>query len=283
MLDSFHEQFDWRALLRAQRRARGISQPELARRADLSLSAVKAYERGERHPSREALASIIDAVGMPVEEANRLYAGAGYAIDMRRILNEKYAPRPSQWFDDEVDRYRWPVFVTNQASDILNANRSFRDLIGIARHERLPSPKWNFIARASDAEFLRKQENWDEMAQFMIGLGKAEQRWEVNAERPSPWTSDAYRRFLEGDPALVMRLLRLWESAEPIDLTTRMSYPVRWRENGTLLSFTAMMHMADLWQDLTWHDWIPLDAATWQALGGAGDRKEAGGRGEAGG
>ncbi len=275
MLDTFHDKFDWRALLREQRRAKGISQPELARRADLSLSAVKAYERGERHPSREALAAIVDAVGMPTEQANRLYAGAGYAIDMRRILHERYAPRPMEWFDNEIGRYRWPVLVTNQSGDVLAANRPFRDLIGIPAHERLPHPRWNFIVTASEPAYAGRLENWDEAMSFMIGLGKAEARWEVNVERPSPWTNDAYRRFLEGDPAYITRLLRLWEAAPPIDLTTRMSYPIRWREEGgELLSFTATMHMADLWQDLTWHDWIPLDAQTWQKLSGTAGREK---------
>lgn len=35
---------DWRAALRAQRTRRELSQPEVARRAGLSVSAVKAYE-----------------------------------------------------------------------------------------------------------------------------------------------------------------------------------------------------------------------------------------------
>ena len=92
---------------------------------------------------------------------------------------------------------------------------------------------------------------------FMIGLGKAETRWDVNVERPSPWTNEAYRRFLEGDPAYITRLLRLWENAEPVALTTRMTYPIKWRhDDGRVVSFTATMHVADLWQDLTWHDWI---------------------------
>jgi hypothetical protein len=69
--------------------------------------------------------------------------------------------------------------------------------------------------------------------------------------------------FLQGDPAYVTRLLRLWEAAEPVAHTTRMTYPVRFRHKaGEEMSFTATMHVADLWQDLSWHDWIPTDEAT---------------------
>lgn len=165
--------------------------------------------------------------------------------------------------------------MTNQASDVLAANRLFRDLIGIPPHQRLPDPKWNFIARASDPVFAERLVNWDEAMSFMIGLGKAETRWDVNVERPAPPTTDAYRRFLEGDPAYITRLLRLWEAAEPISLATRMTYPFRWRhEDGSVLSFTATMHMADLWQDLTWHDWVPDNSATIDALNRLSHRRE---------
>jgi transcriptional regulator with XRE-family HTH domain len=256
-------QSEWRQLLREQRIRLRLSRPEVARRADLSPSAMKAYESGERHPSRGALTAILEALGMPIEQAERVLAGAGYAIDMRSILTDKYAPRPLDWYTEEIERYTWPVFVTNQASDVLAANRAFRLLIGIPLSERLPQPRWNFIARASDPEFAARQENWDESMSFMIGLGKSEQRWEVNVERPSPWTSDAYRQFLEGDPAYITRLLRLWEHAEPVPHTTRMHYRTHWRVSpDRLLRFECTMHAADIWQELSWHDWIPADEET---------------------
>ncbi len=75
MVSEFHEAFEWRRLLREHRRRLRLSQPEVARRAELSLSAVKAYESGGRHPSREAIAAITRALGLPVEEVNRVLAG----------------------------------------------------------------------------------------------------------------------------------------------------------------------------------------------------------------
>ena len=267
MVNSFHESFDWRTLLREQRRVKKLSQPEVARRAQISLSAMKAYESGDRHPSRETLEAIIEALGLPVEEANRVLAGAGYAIDMRRILNERYEPRDPDWFATEVERFAWPVFVANQASDVLAANKTFRRLLGIPLSERLPDPKWNFLARASDPVFAPRMENWDQVMGFMIGLIKAEQRWEANVERPAPFMAEPFQQFLAGDPAYVTRLLRLWESAEPVPITTRMTCPVRWRtESGAVLSFTSTMHVADLWQELSWLDWVPDDEPTWTLL-----------------
>ncbi len=268
MVSEFHEAFEWRRRLREHRLRLQLSQPEVARRAGLSLSAVKAYESGDRHPSREAITAITQALGLPVEEVNRVLAGAGYAVDLRGLLNERYAPRGVDWFATEVERFLWPVFVTNQASDVLAANRAFRRVIDMPLTERLPNPaKWNIGARASDPAFAACMENWDEVMSFLIGLAKSELRHDVSLEKPAPWTSDAFQTFLKGDPAYIARLPRLWQTAEPVPYTTRMPYRVRWRcPGGEAMRFMCTMHVADIWQDLSWHDWIPEDPASLQAL-----------------
>lgn len=211
---------------------------------------------------------MIQALGIPVEDANPILAGAGYAIDWRDILNQRYEPRDLDSLAEEVEQYRWPVFVTNEAADLLCANRTCRLLVGIDPHVHLPDKlQWNFLSRASDPEYARRLESWDESVSFMIGLAKGETRRDINLERPAPPTAEPLRRFLEGDPRYITRMLGLWGSAAPVPHTTRMHYPVRYRrEDGDLLRFTATMHVADIWQGLSWHDWVPDDAETWQAL-----------------
>ncbi|MEX2237742.1 MAG: helix-turn-helix domain-containing protein [Dehalococcoidia bacterium] len=266
-LEEFAGAFEWQRALRDYRLAQRISQTEVARRSGMSVSAVKAYESGSRHPSREALAAIIDSLGMPVERANPVLAGAGYAIDWQGILNQRYEPRDLAWFTEEVERYWWPVIVTNQASDVLAANHCFRTLIGIPLKERLPNPRWNFVARASDPRFAARQESWVEGMSFIIGLAKADTRWVINPERQAPHSQGPYQEFLRGDPALITRMLELWQRAEPVPHTTRMTYPVRWRhEDGQLMRFTATMHVADVWQELSWHDWVPDNEETLRLL-----------------
>lgn len=260
--------FDWRAALREHRRAERLSLAEVARRSGLSLSAVKSYESGRRHPSREALGAIIDAIGLTTDQANPILAGAGYAANWRAATHQAYGPRPLEWFAAEVERDPWPVFVTNEASDLVAANRVFRTLIGIHLAERLPAPQWNFVATASDPDYARRLESWDDSMRFMIGLAKG---WpgQLSPERLVSFMAGPYQRFLEGDPALVTRMLQLWGSTEPAAVSTRMRYPVRWRhESGGLMRFAAVMTVADVQLVYSWHDWVPEDAQTWELLAG---------------
>ena len=260
----FQSDAEWRRVLREYRRQLRLSQPEVARRSGLSLSAVKAYESGDRRPSRDALTAIIDALGMTAEQANPVLAGAGYAGNWRAIYHEAYGPRSIEWFAEEVERCSWPLFVVNEAADLIAANRAFRILVGVPLAARLPDPKkWNFIVTASDPRYANQLESWDEAMRFMIGLAKGDMGRSINPERPAPHNAAAYQRFLQGDPAYVTRMLGLWESTEPVPHTTRMIHPVRWRHtSGQLMSFTSTVTVADVWQAFFWVDWVPEDAET---------------------
>lgn len=260
--------FDWARAIREDRKRKRLSRPEIAHRSGLSLSAVKAYETGARHPSREALSAIIDALGMTTDQANPILTGAGYATNWRAIFHEAYGPRPPEWFAEQVERETWPVFVTNEASDIVAANRAFRTLIGIPLRETLPKPdKWNFIAMATHPSWADRIENWDEAMSWALGLAKTGLRRQINLERPAPWSFESYKQLLKGDPAYIARMLKLWEPAEPVEHTTRMRYPARWRnEDGRVLRFAAVVHVADVWQVYAWHDWIPEDAETMRVI-----------------
>jgi len=59
-------------LLTEARRAAGVSQAELARRARIPRSILNAYERGARQPGAEALASILAAAGFDLRLAPRI-------------------------------------------------------------------------------------------------------------------------------------------------------------------------------------------------------------------
>jgi hypothetical protein len=148
-------------------------------------------------------------------------------------------------------------------------NAAFRASVGTELMSRLTSDPGlqNYIATASDPAFVARIENWDEAVKFMIGVAKGETRTQHNLERPVPFTEGAIARFLDGDPALVRRMMMLWPEAEPVAAGMRRHYRWHWRtEDGRLMRFMCVLHVADIWSELTWIDYVPQDAETWTVL-----------------
>ena len=266
---AFHAQADWRASLREQRVRRRLTQNDVGKLANLSAASVRAYENGSRHPTPEALGAMITAIGLTPEEAAPIRAGAGYTVDLRWLISGRYAPTDIQALAAKAERHAWPVWVTNIAGQILVANQGFRRVLGkelAAAFDSDPARR-NFISSASDPLFADRLVNWDEAVGFMIGVAKGETRTEHNLERPSGYTADAITRFLQGDPAYVRRLMMLWQDTPPQPLSMRANYPWHWRAlDGRVMRFTCVIHIADIWNELLWGDYIPDDAETWQIL-----------------
>lgn len=267
MLTDFRTAFDWRAALRQARKRRQMTQARLAQTAGLSLAAVKAYESGARHPSPLALKAIIDSLGLTREEANPILAGAGYAVDWQSLLNARYVSEPER-LQSEIQKYPWPSFITNQGIYLVAANRAFEVVWDVDLSREFLDPRdRNFLAGASNERFVRCIENYDELVTFLIGLAKGDPRVAQTLEQPAPWLREAMQRFLEGDPKYIRRFFELWEAAEPLPHRTRYTYDVRWRYRGELpMRFTGILTIADLWDELSWNDWIPADVETWRTL-----------------
>ena len=263
-MDELRAGFDWRVTLRTHRRQRGISQPEIARRSGLSLSAVKAYERGDRQPSRAALDAILDAVGLSLDEGNPIRAGAGFAIDWRGVLDRRYIAD----LDDikrQADETPWPVFITNQGSYVVHWNRAFELVWDVDVERDFPDPlSRSLLSGASIARFTRCIVNYEETMSFFLGLVKGDPREEQNLEQPAPWNQDAIQRLFEGDAGELRRLLDVWEKAEPVPHKIRHQYHVLWRHRGVgpVLRFIGQLTVCDIWNELNWQEWVPADAET---------------------
>ena len=263
------EALDWRHQLREHRKARGFTQTRLARESNLSLSALKQYEAGQRNPSADALDAIIAALGLTAEQSSAIRAGAGFAPDMKRIFYERLGPYDLRDLAEQADAYRWPVFIANLAADVLAANKAFFRLIGPELEQlfHTDSTYRNFISTASNPLFAKRVRNWDESMRFFIGLMKGETRWEHNLERPAPLIDGPMRKFLGGDPEYVRRTLSAFESAPPIRHTTRVDHRIVWiLDDGREITFQCLIHIADLYQELSWHDWVPETAEGWAVL-----------------
>jgi hypothetical protein len=203
---------------------------------------------------------------MTREEANPIRAGAGFAVDWYMVLNERFTP-DSGWLMNAVHRYPWPVFVANQGFDLVAANGLFEVVLGIDLATEFTKPgERNWLAQASSERFAASVENYDELVSFMIGLTKGDPRWSQNPERVAPWLQAPLERFLQGDAHYIKRFLELWEKAAPVPHRTRHLYEVQWRHAKGLLKFHGVLTIADLWNELSWNDWIPADEATRAAV-----------------
>jgi transcriptional regulator with XRE-family HTH domain len=261
------DQAGWSERLRRARTDRRISQAELARRSGVSLAAVRAYEGGSRHPSRAALAALIDVLGLPVEDAHRMIADAGYAFDANALAGGRFPSPTTEQLQRDLDGRAWPAFITNQSFDVVQQNDAIADLLGVdADRELLDFGDRNLLAALSDRRFAERVCNWDEVATFAIGLAKGDPRWTGGHIDPvSPWLRHALERFLQGDPHYIGRFQRMWEDAPPIVTALRWSWRLEWRDDdGQVLSFACTHSIVDLWVDLYWDEWIPDNEAAWR-------------------
>jgi len=263
-MEDLRDDFDWRAAIRARRLEGGLSLPEVARRSGLSLSTVKAYERGDRRPSRRGLDAIIEALGLGHDEANPVRAAAGFAIDWRGVLDRRYLVHLDT-FTREAAETPWPVFITNQGSYVVYWNRAFEVVWDVDVEREFPDRRTrSLLAGASIARFTRCIVNYGEAMSFFLGLFKGDPRRRQDLERPAPWNRDQVRRLFEGDPGELRRLLDAWEQAEPIPHRMRHQYRIVWRHRGVGpdLRFIGQLTVCDIWNELNWQEWVPADSET---------------------
>jgi len=69
-------------LLEQLRSERGLSKADLAKRSNLDPSSITRFEQGARHPDRETVLQLADAMTLPLVERDRLLAAAGYRSEV---------------------------------------------------------------------------------------------------------------------------------------------------------------------------------------------------------
>ena len=261
--------FDWKSALRGFRRDESLTQAQVAAKSGLSIAAVRAYESGARRPSAAALQSLIDAIGIPREQANRMLAAAGYAVDMYSVYNWGLEPVTLASLKAEADSLAWPAFITNQSYDVVHANRPFQRIMEVdLDYQYMEHGARNLISNVVDPWFASRMANWDEVIGFMAGLAKADPRWQSDGmEHPAPWLQGPAQRLLQGDPALVRRFFELWAVALPVPRRLRQRFRFHWLYQGKhLMRFANVLALANIHDELHWNEWAPADAETWRLL-----------------
>lgn len=259
---------NWRLALREHRESLGLDRAALARLAQVSPETIKSYEHGRRKPSRMHLMAVLDAMKVERGRRGELMVAAGFASDAMDLKAEIGTLRTREEIVAEVERFRWPAFVSNDAMEVVGANAVAQRMWGVdLRTEFADAIDRNLLSVASNPRFADRCVNWDAIIGEMISIFKGHHQGPEVLENPSPYFAAVLDRFLKGDAGYVKRFLALWDSVPPAVGRRRWTYAVEWREPGAGdLQFHCIVSTANDQLALAFNDWIPTDADTWHAL-----------------
>lgn len=262
---------DWTVLLRQSRQAAALSRDDVARRSGISAESLRAYETGRRRPSREMLNAVLDSLAVDPARRNAILRGAGFIDDATWV--GKQADNPEYSFDEAVAHMSgvpWPAHINSETFEVLAANDLIQALWGIDMVTEFPDPvDRNLAAVLTTPRFADCVANWDDLVRMFAsmvkgGYGAAA----INDDGPNSYLAAVTERLLSGDPGYVQRFLGVWNDAAGEVRKWRFTYPVVWQRDGLPeMRFLVVVSPANLRDYMTFNDWIPVDAATWQALG----------------
>jgi transcriptional regulator with XRE-family HTH domain len=260
----------WRASLASARRRLRISREQLAELAGVSPATVRGYEDGRRHPRQETLESILRALRLERTVANPIREGAGFAPVRSLFAHQpSYFFRPGPELDAEVERVSWPQFVSNDNFEFVAANAAAEAVWGVdfkAERARRAPHEMNVLHVATEYGFPDVVENWDDVIQMVV-RGFLEPALQDDVNEPSPYLNKTIAPFFSDGREYVDRLLNAWETVERQPARVRWHYAIRWRDpDEGRMRFHAMVSTASERDGLSFNDWIPLDAETWQVL-----------------
>jgi transcriptional regulator with XRE-family HTH domain len=168
-------------MLREWRKARGVSQLDLALNCGLSQKHLSFLESGRSRPSRGMVLHLASALDVPLRQQNAMLLSAGFApIYQERPLD---APdmRPIDQALDYALRHQepYPAIVFDRAHNILRANRALGALmaflVGTEAAAAAAQAPPNAIELTLRPDGLKPLiENWEEVAVWLIRRLRAE-------------------------------------------------------------------------------------------------------------
>jgi transcriptional regulator with XRE-family HTH domain len=246
-----------------------LSRVELARLSGISPETLRAYETGRRKPSRQNLDAVLDALNLDRTQGNRIRLALGLAPDTRDYGTPGVADQYTiPELEIELERLPWPAFAANEFIEVVAANRAVQKLwdVDLSR-EFMDLTERNLLRQASTPRFAERCVNWDEVVGLMVSTWKGHHRGPESLETPSPYFQQLVEDFLTGDPKYVRRFLGLWERMPAREPKMRSHYPVVWRDDSVgEMRFLGILGPGNIWESLSWHDWIPIDSESWQRL-----------------
>jgi transcriptional regulator with XRE-family HTH domain len=243
-------------LLREWRKARGLSQLDLALEADVSARNLSFLESGRAQPSRAMTLQLAEALLLPRAATNALLASAGFAAAYPSTSLSAESLAPFRAMLDEMMRRHapYPALVCDRHWTILDANQSARTLLG-PLHDG--AGEMNVVRMLCSPSAHALIENMGEVLAEMWGRI----RLEALEAGPDPVNDDL----------LSMLKAAMASAPAPAAAARRPIVPIRLRAAGGALSFLTTIAHFGTSEDITLRDLrlellFPADEATKRAL-----------------
>jgi transcriptional regulator with XRE-family HTH domain len=263
------EPTSWNDRLRTWRASQGLSREALATAVGVSAESIKAYELAKRRPPRDVLIAVLNGLSVHAREREVIFSEVGYASGGQRVGSD--LPQPEHTFDDclrEIHLVEWPAVVTDEAMDVLAANRAAQRLWGVDLSREFNTPvQRNLLAQMSNPRIADQMANWEEAVRILLTLVKGS-FGDITEENPrNSYYQAVMQHFLAGDPRYVQDAMRIWMEVEPEIYKWRFQYPVHWRhpEFG-VLRFKVIANLVNRGERLSLNDWVPQDGRAWEAV-----------------
>lgn len=230
------------ALLRAWRSARRLSQLDLSLEANVSARHLSYVETGKSQPSREMVARLADALGMPLRERNALMIAAGYAPEYREssLTTPEMAPvrRALDFMLAQQEPY--PALVMTRHWEIVLVNGALTRVFGMLAGR--PPKHTNVLRQIFDPDDMRPfVDNWQEVAGDVV-----RHLHEQIAAAPSDETSRALLDEVLAWPGVPARWRKREVGTTPLPLLT-----THFRSGDTVLRFFSTFATFGTSRDVT--------------------------------
>lgn len=246
------------ALLKHYRRARGMSQLDLASAADVSPKHLSFLETGRAKPSREMLLRLGTTLALSLRDQNALLAAAGLAEIYRETEIGQMTPAIRNALERMMSAQEpFPLVVFDANYDVRMLNHGAQALMLRLLPQPQPGKGLNALELCFDPAGLRPRiENWEQVARHLLNR-LAREHLQSGRERLGLLLS---RLLAYPDVPSDFRELDLTSAVEPV-------FDVRFRLKdqsfGFLTTITAFTSPTDVTLDeLRIESYFPLDAET---------------------
>jgi len=247
------------ATLRWWRRQRGVSQLDLAGRAEISQRHLSFMELGRASPSRDMVMRLAGALDVPLRQHNALLIAAGFAPVWRQT--DLAAPELSQ-IRSALDymlaqQEPFPGVAVDRHWNLLQANAGAVRLIEFLVGPLAPGTPVNLADALVAPDVLRPYlVNWTDVVRYFVRSVEAD----ADADG-TPETAALHERLLAYDG------VRAAVSAAPTELAMTPVLPMHFRKGATELMLFTTLATLGIPQDITLQElriecFFPMNDAT---------------------